>query len=90
MDADEGLKGVRSVEKRYYSADSLRSALDSFEQHYELDSETFYAAHYAGDEAVAGHVSPFLRHSWASFYRDWRRLSGDDFAASVERELELA
>lgn len=82
-------KEVGFVEKRYYTADSLRTMLDSFERRYEFESSLFYEAHYAEDEAAVGHIPRFLRHSWASFYRDWQRLSGDDFAASVEHELEL-
>jgi hypothetical protein len=77
------------MEKRYYTAQSLRAIIDSFEERFGMDSETFYKAHYADDESVRG-IPRFVRHSWASFYREWRELSGADFAARVKRELELA
>jgi hypothetical protein len=77
------------MERRYYNAQSLRAVIDSFEDRFGLDSEVFYEAHYADDESVR-QIPHFLRHSWASFYREWLELSGDGFAASVKRELELA
>jgi hypothetical protein len=80
---------VSPVEKRYYNAKSLRAALDSFEERFGMDSEVFLRAHHADDERVR-EIPRFLRHSWASFYREWRELSDADFAASVKRELELA
>lgn len=78
------------MEKSYYSADSLRRALDAFEARYGMSSEEFYGAYGEYDDARMQGISGFHRHSWASFYRDWRRLSGDDFASTVERELQLA
>ena len=55
-----------------------------------MASPDFYAAYVVDDEAQMAGISGFHRHSWASFYRDWRRFSGEDFAASVERELHVA
>lgn len=78
------------IEKRFYNAQSLRAVIDSFEERFEIDSETFYEAHYADDDSVVGQIPRFLRHSWASFYREWCELSSDGFTASVKRELELA
>jgi len=78
------------MEKRYYTADGLRRSLDAFEERFGMSSEDFYAAYSAYDAERMVGISAFYRHSWASFFRDWRRLSGDDFAASVKRELELA
>jgi hypothetical protein len=77
------------MEKRYYSAQSLRAIIDFFEERFGIDSDTFYKAHYADDESVRG-IPRFSRHSWASFYREWRELGGPDHAASVKRETELA
>ena len=78
------------IEKRYYDAQSLKSIIDSFEKRFEIDSAVFYEAHYADDESVVGGIPAFHRHSWASFYREWRQMSSDGFAATVKRELELA
>lgn len=78
------------MEKSYYGAASLRRALDAFEQRYGMTSAAFYAAYVEYDEAEMKPISGFHRHSWASFYRDWRRLSGDGFAATIERELQMA
>lgn len=78
------------MEKRYYTADSLRRSLDAFEERFGMSSDEFFAAYAVYDISRMEGISPFLRHSWASLYRDWQRLSGDDFAASVKRELEIA
>lgn len=78
------------MEKRYYTADSLHRSLDAFEERFGMSSEDFYAAYTAYNIERMEGISAFYRHSWASFYRDWQRLSGDDFAASVKRELEIA
>lgn len=77
------------MERRYYDGDSLSRALVSFEERYGLNSDAFYEAYVQDGEAIA-HVPGFQRHVWASFYRDARRLTGEDFAESVERVLELA
>lgn len=78
------------MEKTYYTATSLRRALDAFEERYGMSSPDFYAVYSVYDDTRMAGISGFHRHSWASFYRDWRRLSGEDFAASVERELHVA
>jgi hypothetical protein len=77
------------MQRRYYNADSLERSLHAFEKRFGLDSETFLAAHTAGDEDVLKDIPRFLRHSWASFYLDWQRLREDDLGATVEHELEL-
>lgn len=78
--------------KNYYDADSLRRSLDVFEKRAGMSSEEFYAAYVEYDIARLSSVPAFHRHAWASFYRDWQRLSGNgnDFAASVARMLEPA
>jgi hypothetical protein len=53
-----------------------------------MTSETFYSAYSAGEDITG--LGRFHRHVWASFYRDVRRMRGDDFAAHAERVLELA
>jgi len=87
-----GPKKGKAMDKTYYSAESLRRALGFFEERYGMSSSDFYAAYVDYDEScMAGRgISGFHRHSWASFYRDWRRMSGEDFAATVERELHAA
>jgi hypothetical protein len=86
----ENREEVSPMEKRYYNAESLRRVIDSFEERFHIDSETFYAAHYADDQSIVGRMPRFVRHTWASFYREWQRIGGDDFAETVKRELELA
>jgi hypothetical protein len=76
------------VEKRYYSAESLERVLLDLERRFGMSSEEFYAKVTAGEriEDMPG----FERSVWASVYRDFCRMSGDDFASSVSRTLELA
>jgi hypothetical protein len=75
------------VEKSYYDAESLARVLAALERQYGTSSADFYARHVAG-EALP--IPRFTRHVWASFYRDTRRLRGDDFAEAAERLLALA
>lgn len=75
------------MEKRYYDADSLERVLASLERDYGMSSAEFYAAHVAGEPLD---VSRFTRHVWASFYRDVRRLRGDEFAEAAEQLLAPA
>ena len=77
------------MERRYYNATSLERALRTLESRYGMSSAEFYAAH--RDDARAVTAMPRrIRNLWASLYRDWRRLSGADFAEQVEREVEYA
>jgi hypothetical protein len=73
------------MEKHYYNAASLERVLLWFERRYELASDEFFAMH--RDDAPLENVPAFHRHAWASFYRDFRRLSGDPFAEHAERLL---
>jgi hypothetical protein len=75
------------VEKRYYSAASLRRVLEDLERAYGMTSPEFYDA-YVADE-VPARVSRFHRHVWASFYRDVRRLEHADFSDSAREVLAL-
>jgi hypothetical protein len=75
------------VEKLYYDADSLERVLASLERDYRMSSADFYAAHIEGRLLD---MPRFTRHVWASFYRDVRRLRGDEFAESAERLLAPA
>ena len=77
------------MEIGYYDADSLSRTLADFEGRYRLSSEKFYELYLADDDAIA-HVPGFHRQVWASFHRDVRRLTGEDFVERVERTLELA
>jgi hypothetical protein len=77
------------MERRYYSASTLERALSSLESHYGMTSSEFYAAHRADAPNVAA-MPRRIRNLWASLYRDWRRLSGEDFTEQVEREIEYA
>ena len=76
------------MEKRTYSANSLERVLLSFERRYEMSSAEFYGRH-AADEPLP-EISGFHRHVWASFFRDVRRLRGDDFAQHAEDILQLS
>jgi hypothetical protein len=76
------------MERRYYNATSLERVLGDLEEHYGMSSEEFYARHLADDVRVS--MPSFTRHTWASFYRNLRRLRGDDFAEHAERTLALS
>jgi hypothetical protein len=78
------------IERRYYDEASLRGSLDAFEERFGMDSRTFFAAYAANDDEQMAAISRWRRHSWASYYREWCRLSGEDLTAHVRRELELA
>jgi hypothetical protein len=77
------------MQRRYYNSASLERAISSLEQRYGMSSADFYAAHQADDPALDS-MPRRLRNLWASLYRDWRRLSGEDFVEQVEREAEFA
>jgi hypothetical protein len=77
------------VERHYYDVSTLGRTLLALEREYGMASADFYAAHCAGEalESIPG----FNRHVWASFYRDFLRLSeGADLAAHSEQVLCLA
>lgn len=77
------------MEKRYYNAESLRRSLEALEGRFGMPSAEVFEAYCHDDDARLRDVPRFYRHIWVSFYQDWKRLSGDDFAASVEHELQL-
>ena len=77
------------MQKVIYTFDSMERSLDAYERRFELTSAAFYRAYERNrDDASLAHVPQWQRHSWASFYREWREPGGD-FAASVERELAV-
>jgi hypothetical protein len=79
------------MEKRYYTAASLKDAMEAFESGYAMSTEDFYRAHVEEDEPAIAHVARRHRPAWAMFYRSWKRMtSGDAFAQQVKRELEPA
>ena len=75
------------MEQLYYDAESLERVLAALEREHGMTSAEFYARHVAREPLE---VPRFARHVWASFYRDVRRLRGDDFADAAERLLALA
>lgn len=75
------------MEKRTYNAASLERVLLSFERRYGMSSADFSQRHRA-EEALPG-IPGFHRHVWASFYRDVRRLRGDEFVEHAEHVLAL-
>ena len=76
------------MKKRYYDAASLERVLVSLERRYGMSSAEFYDRHRA-DEPLPG-VPGFHRIVWASFYRDVKRMRGDDFAEHARHVLELS
>jgi hypothetical protein len=60
------------MEKVYYNAESLRTALAAFEQEYQLSSPKFYAAY--REQQPVERVPHFEQHVWASFYEDVLRM----------------
>jgi hypothetical protein len=82
---------VITMEYPTYTAASLARILSGFERRYQMSSREFMGAHIADDAEHLSGISGFARHSWASFYVEWRDLSGSDgFAANVEHELALS
>jgi DNA-binding PucR family transcriptional regulator len=71
----------RQMDKQYYSAESLDSAIQEFEREYCVASEDVYAA-YIAEEAIDG-IPHFTQHAWASFYEDVLRLTD---GVGIERE----
>lgn len=63
------------MKKTYYNVDRLRQTLVELEERHEKSSGDFYDAYVDYDESRMEGVSGFHRHAWASFYRDWRRMS---------------
>lgn len=78
------------MEKRYYNAEVLHRTLIAFEHRYGLESKDFYARYEQSDHEALRAIAGYHRHAWASFYREWRGLSGEDFASSVERDVQYA
>ena len=74
--------------RNVYSAASLERVLGLFEERYGMTTPDFYEALVAGESFED--IPRFHRHVWASFYRDVRRMRGDDFAERAERTLTLA
>jgi hypothetical protein len=70
------------MERVFYSAESLRTALAAFEQEYATSSPKFYAAYLAGERLPAPH---FEQHVWASFYEDVLRMEGKWVSLNSER-----
>ena len=75
------------MEKLYYDVESLERVLAALEREHRMSSAEFYARHTAGEHLA---IPGFTKHVWSSFYRDVRRLRGDDFAEAAERTLALA
>jgi hypothetical protein len=84
-----------NVQTGLYSAHSLERALLALQERYGMDSETFMRAHRV-DAPEVGCIPPFHRHTWSSYYVEWRELTHDAkphpdlLATQIERELEPA
>jgi hypothetical protein len=72
MQSSSRAKG-HSVEKYYYSAESLDSAMREYEREYCVASEKVHAAYHVG-ECIEG-VPRFTQAVWASFYEEVLRLT---------------
>lgn len=66
MNADE-----KPLKRRYYTADTLERATQSYERLYGMSSEAFYEAYRDGENMM---VPGFERHVWASLVEDIRRM----------------
>lgn len=75
------------IERQYYNTTTLEKTLAVYEAHFGLSSDAFYEAYREGE--TMGGLSSYQAHMWASFYREYHRLTGD-MARRIERELELA
>jgi hypothetical protein len=77
------------MERNVYNAESLDRVIKYFEERYALSTPEFYELHRAESDRLSS-IPGFHRHTWASFYRDVRRVSGDDFVAHAEQTLALS
>jgi hypothetical protein len=68
------------MDKHYYSAQSLDSAVREFEREYGMATEDFYAHWVDGDTM---NIPGFEQHVWASFHEDILRLTD---GKGVERQ----
>jgi hypothetical protein len=66
------------MEKRYYNASTLARVLLDLERHYGLSSAEFYERYVAGEDDL--NMPGFTKHIWASFFREYERMSGDSLA----------
>jgi hypothetical protein len=89
--AGNSAKGAIKMEYPTYSTTSLEHVLHSLERNYEMTSDEFFQSHIS-DGAQARAIPCFTRHTWASFYCEWRELTAhrDVFAERVESGLALA
>ena len=78
------------MRKSYYGADDLGSSLDAFEAAFDMPSADFYAAYLADDDVRLEAIPSYHRFSWAAFYDDWRRCSGNHFAAVTGRNVQTS
>lgn len=69
---------------------SLERALRAYEETYGIESAEFYELRHSEDDPRIAAVPRFHRHAWASFYRDCKRLAGQDLAEHVRHEIEYA
>jgi hypothetical protein len=60
------------MDKHYYSAHSLDTAVREFEREYGMATEDFYARWIDGETID---IPGFEQHVWASFYEDILRLT---------------
>ena len=68
------------MEKRYYTAETLRAKLDRFEAEFGSSSDAFYRAYVRDDSEVPW----FDGIVWADTYREYLRLSGRVSASARE------
>jgi hypothetical protein len=82
-----------------YDANSLEGALVALQDHFSIDSATFYRCYCAGRADFDGRLSQRVQHLWADYYSEWLELTGaspdavpheDEFAGHVRRELACA
>ncbi len=87
-----------NVQTGTYNAASLEDALLVLQRHYRLDSAEFFRAYRVGSDEI-DHIPGRARHEWASFYAEWRELTGapndtapqeDALARHTRREITCA
>jgi hypothetical protein len=79
-----------------YDANSLKDALVALQDHFGIDSATFYRHYRSGAADFGGQLDHRVQHIWADYYSEWLELTGatpeaipreDEFAGQIRREL---
>jgi hypothetical protein len=82
------------IEKRYYTASTLKTAVAVYEREYDMTSVEFFEAHTTDATTLRG-IPGFQRSVWAGLLQELRQFDGPDcatsaFAADEDHSFRLA